>query len=150
MLRKCMVFKAIAAVMLMCAGAASAKALKQEVDVTPDGTAKVTLNYCPDENQVVVNVNASGLAPDTTYTVEVLAPDGLGGATQMALDEFTTKPDKSKGKDNGKGDPKKTKSFKSKGHINMHIPWTAGPLAPPDLATWVVTITGTVAPEPTE
>jgi len=135
---------AIAAVMVVCAGAASAKAVKQEVAVDPAGTAKVILNYCPDELQVIVNVNASGLADDSTYAVVVL--DELG--VQVASEEFTTKPDKSKGKVNGKGEPKKTKNFKSKGHLNIHIPWS--PLAaPPVLTGWTVQISLVVAePEP--
>lgn len=141
MWRKCLAFMAIAAVMLMCAGAASAKAVKQEVAVDPEGTAKVTLNYCPDELQVIVNVNASGLAAGSTYAVVVL--DELGA--ERAREEFTTKPDKSKGKVNGKGEPKKTKNFKSKGHVNIHIQWD--PLAaPPVLTAWTVEIS-VVVPE---
>ncbi len=131
--RKCVALATITAlVVLMAPGMAAAKAIKQEVAVTPAGTAKVILNYSAEEFQVIVNVNCSGLEPETTYTVAVFDAAGL----QVASEEFTTKPDKSQGK-NDKA--KKTKNFKSKGHVNIHIPWD--PLAlPPDLTLWSVTV----------
>lgn len=146
MVRKCVALAAIAALVLfMAAGEASAKAVKLSIACTPTGTAKVILNYCPDELQVVVNVNCSGLAPDTAYVVAVLDDQGV----EVASEEFTTKPDKSQDAENGKGKAKKTKNFKAKGHANIHIPWN--PVAPPPaLDLWNVTVTAKTSAAPEE
>ena len=154
MMRKCLGLLAMAAVVVMLgAGVASAKALKQNVAVTPEGTAKVILNYSQGEAGLIANVNASGLAPDTTYTVkvgvlvDVIDPlTGLvSGQTLNVYGEgtFTTKADKAKNNLKGNGEPKKPKNCK--GHVNIHIPWD-DPENPPVLLELTVTVTGAVAP----
>ncbi|MBM4042368.1 MAG: hypothetical protein FJ290_28075 [Planctomycetes bacterium] len=138
MARKCLALLCLGAVLLAGADAALAKAVKSQLDLGGGAGAKVILNFSEEDSQIIVNVNAWGLAPETTYTVEVR--DGLG--VVVASEQFTTKPDKAKDKkpDNGKGNDDKPKPRgKSKGHVNIHIPWD--PLTPPpDLTTWTVSV----------
>jgi len=139
----------VALVLALAVGVALAAAVKfdlKSVDPTlPDANGKAMLNFSDEDplNPIIIaNVNCSNLAPETTYTVEVR--DSL--AAVMGSDTFTTKPDKAK-KDNGKGNDDKPpkKHGKSKGHVNIHIPWN--PLTPPpDLSTWSVVVLNGLTP----
>jgi len=157
MARHCVMWAVIAGlVMLMAPGLASAKALKSEVTVSnPDGssgTAKVVLNYSQGEAGLIANVNASGLSPDATYTVNVgVLVDVIDPVTNLVTGQelqlygsgtFETKAAKVDDGLKGNGQPKKPQKPKPcKGHVNIHIPW-ADPNNPPVLLGLTVQITG--------